>query len=53
VGATPLSPRRVEEVPGSDGGQLAPVDTEAAPLPPPPPLQRRLAVSKRLHPRSR
>ena len=53
VGATPLSPRRVEEVPGSGGGQLAPVDTEAAPLPPPPPLQRRLAVSKRLRPRSR
>ena len=52
VGATPLSPRRVEEVPGSDGGQLALVDTEAALLPPPPPLQRRLAVSKRLHPRS-
>ena len=53
VGATPLSPRRVEEVPGSDGGQLALVDTEAALLPPPPPLQRRLAVSKRLRPRSR
>ena len=52
VGVTPLSPRRVEEVPGSDGGQLALVDTEAALLPPPPPLQRRLAVSKRLHPRS-
>ena len=50
VGATPLSPRRVEEVPGFDGDQLAPVDTEAAPLPPPPSLQRRLAVSKRLHP---
>jgi len=53
VEATPLPPRRVEEVPGSDGGQLALVDTEAALLPPPPPLQRRLAVSKRLHPRSR
>ena len=52
VGATPLSPRRVEEVPGSGGGQLAPVDTEAVLLPPPPPLQRRLAVPKRLHPRS-
>ncbi|XP_066358367.1 uncharacterized protein [Miscanthus floridulus] len=52
VGATPSSPRRVEEVPGPDGGQLAPVVTEAALLPPPPPLQRRLAVSKRLHPRS-
>ena len=53
VGATPLSPRRVEEVPGFGGGQLAPMDTEATLLPPPPPLQRRLAVSKRLHPRSR
>jgi len=53
VGATPLSPRRVEEVPGSDGGQLALVDTGAALLPPPLPLQRRQAVSKRLHPRSR
>ena len=53
VGATPLSPRRVEEVPGSDGGQLALVDTEAALPPPPLPLQRRQAVSKRLHPRSR
>ncbi|XP_066373181.1 uncharacterized protein [Miscanthus floridulus] len=53
VGATPLSPRRVEEVPGSDGDQLALVDTEAALLPPPPPLQRRRTVSKRLHPRSR
>ncbi|XP_066344259.1 uncharacterized protein [Miscanthus floridulus] len=41
-GPTPSSPRRVEEVPGSDGGQLAPVDTEAAPLPPPALLQRRL-----------
>ena len=38
VGATPLSPRRVEEVPGSGGGQLAPVDTEAVLLLPPPPL---------------
>ncbi|XP_066311487.1 uncharacterized protein [Miscanthus floridulus] len=53
VGPTPSSPRRVEKVPGSGGGQLAPVDTEAAPLPPPALLQRRLAVSKRLHPRSR
>ncbi|XP_066380974.1 uncharacterized protein [Miscanthus floridulus] len=53
VGATPSSPRRVGEAPGSDGGQLALVDTEAALLPPPLPLQRRLAVSKRLHPRSR
>ena len=48
-----MSPRRVEEMPGSDGGQLAPVDTEAVLLPPPPPLQRRLAVPKQLHPRSR
>jgi len=53
VGATPLSPRRVEEVPGSGGGQLAPVDTEAVLLPPPPPLQRRDAVKKRLGIRSR
>ena len=53
VGATPLSSRRVEEMPGSGRGQLAPVDTEAVLLPPPPPLQRRLAVPKWLHPRSR
>ncbi|XP_066373226.1 basal body protein 10-like [Miscanthus floridulus] len=52
VGATPLSPRRVKEVPGSGGGQLAPVDTEAVLLPPPPPLQRRDAVKKRLGIRS-
>ena len=53
VGATPLSPRRVEEVLGPGGGQLAPMDAEAVLLPPPQPLQRRVAVSKRLHPRSR
>ncbi|XP_066375235.1 uncharacterized protein [Miscanthus floridulus] len=52
VGATPLSPRRVEEVLGSGGGQLAPVDTEAVLLSPPPPLQRRDAVKKRLGIRS-
>ncbi|XP_066311642.1 molybdopterin synthase catalytic subunit-like [Miscanthus floridulus] len=53
VGPTPSSPRRVEEVPGFGGGQLAPVDLEATLLPPPAPLQRRLVVSKRLHPHSR
>ena len=52
VGATQLPPQRVEGVSKSDKGRLAPVDTGAMPLPPPPPLQRRVAVPKRLQPRS-
>ena len=52
VGATQLPPQRVEGLPESDEGRLAPVNTGAVPLPPPPPLQRRVAVLKRLQPRS-
>ena len=53
VGATQLPLQRVEGVPESDEGWLAPVDTGAVPPPPPLPLQRRVAVPKRLQPRSR
>ena len=53
LGATQLPPQRVEGAPESDEGRLASVDTGAVPPPSPPPLQRRVAVPKRLQPRSR
>ena len=53
VEATQLPPQRVEGVSESDEGRLAPADTGAVSLPPPPPLQRRVVVPKWLQPRSR
>ena len=53
AGATQPSPQRVEGALESGGGRPAPADTEAVSLPPPPLLLRRVAVPKRLHPRSR
>ena len=53
VEATQLPPQRVEGASESDEGRLAPVNTGAMSLPPPLPLQRRVAVPKRLQPRSR
>ncbi|XP_066361272.1 uncharacterized protein [Miscanthus floridulus] len=50
--ATQLPPQRTEGAPGSIGDQPTPMDTEAMPLPPPPPLRTRVAVAKRLLPRS-
>ena len=52
VGATQLPPQKIEGALGFGGDRPAPVDTKVVPLPPPPPLQRRVAVPKRLHPRS-
>ena len=52
VEATQLPQQRVEGVLESDEGRLAPADTGAVSLPPPPPLQRRVVVPKRLQPRS-
>ena len=51
--ATQLPPQRTEGAPRSIEDQPAPMDTEAMPLPPPPPLRTRFAVAKRLPPRSR
>ena len=53
VEATPPPPQRTEGAPGSIEDRPAPMDTEATPLPPPPPLRTRFAVAKRLPPRSR
>ena len=53
AGATQLPPQRTEGAPGSIEDRPAPVDTEAVPLPPPPPSQRRVTMPKRLQPRSR
>ena len=53
AGATQLPPQRVEGAPESDEGRLASVDAGAVPPPLPPPLQRSVAVPKRLQPRSR
>ncbi|XP_066373122.1 uncharacterized protein [Miscanthus floridulus] len=50
--ATQLPPQRTEGAPGSVEDQPVPMDTEAMPLPPPPPLRTRVAVAKRLPPRS-
>ena len=46
-------PQRTDGPPGSFEDRPAPMDTEAMPLPPPPPLRTRFAVAKRLPPRSR
>ena len=51
-GTAQPSPWTVEGVPGSGGDKPVPADTEAVPSPPPPPLQRRDAIQKRLCPRS-
>ena len=53
AGATQLPLQRTEGAPGSVEDQPVPMDTEAMPLPPPPPLQTRVTVPKRLQPRSR
>ena len=53
VEATPPPPQRTEGAPGFIEDRPAPMDTEATPLPPPPPLRTRFAVAKRLPPRSR
>ena len=53
VEATPPPLQRTEGAPGSAEDRPAPMDTEATPLPPPPPLRMRFAVAKRLPPRSR
>ncbi|XP_066320803.1 uncharacterized protein [Miscanthus floridulus] len=52
VEATQLPPQRTEGAPGSVEDQPASMDMEAMPLPPPPPLRTRVAVAKRLPPRS-
>ena len=52
VEATPPPPQRTEGAPGSIEDRPALMDTEATPLPPPPPLQTRFAMAKRLPPRS-
>ena len=51
--AMQLPPQRTEGAPGSVEGQPVSMDTEAMPLPPPPPLRTRVTVAKRLPPRSR
>ena len=53
VEATPPAPQRIEGAPGSAEDRPAPVDTDAMPLPPPPPLQMRFAVAKRGPPHSK
>ncbi|XP_066323232.1 uncharacterized protein [Miscanthus floridulus] len=50
--ATQLPPQRTEGAPGSIEDQPAPMDTEAMPLPLPPPLWTRVAMVKWLSPRS-
>ncbi|XP_066320221.1 uncharacterized protein [Miscanthus floridulus] len=52
VEATQLPPQRTEGAPGSVEDQPAPMDTEAMPLPPPPPLRMRVIMAKQLPPRS-
>ena len=53
VEATPPPLQRTEGAPGSLEDRPAPMDTEATPLSPPPPLRTRFAMAKRLPPRSR
>ncbi|XP_066374751.1 uncharacterized protein [Miscanthus floridulus] len=52
VGVTQLPPQRTEGAPGSIEDQPALMNTEVVPLPPPPPTQTRVVMSKRLQPRS-
>ncbi|XP_066323903.1 uncharacterized protein [Miscanthus floridulus] len=52
AGATQLPPQRIEGASGSVEDQPAPMNTDAVPLPPPLPAQTRVAVPKRLQPRS-
>ena len=52
AGVTQPPPQRTEGAPGPVGDRPASADAEATPLPPPPPLQTRVAVPKRLQPRS-
>ncbi|XP_066323317.1 uncharacterized protein [Miscanthus floridulus] len=52
AGVTQLPPQRTEGVPGSIEDRPVPADTEVVLLPPPLPSQRRVAVPKRLQPRS-
>ena len=51
--ATQPPPQRTDGAPGSFEDRPAPLDTEAMPLLPPPPLRTRVAVAKRLPPHSR
>ena len=53
VEATPPPPQRTEGAPGSAEDRPAPMDTDATPLPLPPPLWMRFAVAKRGPPRSK
>ncbi|XP_066384739.1 uncharacterized protein [Miscanthus floridulus] len=50
VEATPPPLQRTEGAPGSTEDRPAPMDTEATPLPPPPPLQMRLIFLSRKRP---
>ena len=50
---TPPALQRIEGAPGSAEDCPASMDTEATPLPPPPPLRVRFVVAKRGPPRSR
>ncbi|XP_066344311.1 uncharacterized protein [Miscanthus floridulus] len=53
VETTPPPPQWTKGAPGSIEDRPAPMDTEATPLPPPPPLRTRFTVAKQLSPRSR
>ena len=53
AGATQLPLQRTERAPGSVEDRPALADMEAVPLPPPPAARTRVAVAKRLPPRSR
>ncbi|XP_066315476.1 uncharacterized protein [Miscanthus floridulus] len=53
VEATPSPLQRTKGAPGSIEDRPAPMDMEATPLPPPPPLRTRFAVAKQLPPYSR
>ncbi|XP_066324140.1 predicted GPI-anchored protein 58 [Miscanthus floridulus] len=53
VEATPPPSQRTEGAPGSAEDRLAPMDTDATPLPPPPPLRMRFVVAKQGPPRSK
>jgi len=53
VEATPPPPQRTEGAPGSTEDRPAPMEMDATPLLPPPPLRMRYAVAKRGPPRSK